>query len=59
MSLILRAKRLSVIKWWVGVFFAAHPDFKGHTGLMMSMGSGSIMEILRKQRINERISMEA
>ena len=45
MPLILRDKILSVIKWWVYAPFATHPDRKGHTLAMMSMGSGLIMEI--------------
>ena len=40
LPLIIRANILSVIKWWVDASFAAHPDYKGPTGAMMSMGSG-------------------
>ena len=57
--LILRAKILSVIKWWVDASFAADPDCKDHTGAMMYIGSGSIMELSRKQKINGRSSMES
>ena len=50
---------MSVIKWWVDASFDVHPDYKGHTGAMMSMGSGSIMEIYQKQKINRRGSTES
>ena len=59
LPLILRANILSVIKWWVDASFSAHPDYKGHTGAMMSMGSGSTMYIPRKKKINGRISTDA
>ena len=59
LTLILRSGSLSVIKWWVDVSFSAHPDCKGHTEEMMSLGSGYIMELLRKKKINGRISTEA
>ena len=41
--LILRADRLSVIKWWVYASFAVNPDCKEYTGAVMSIGQGSIM----------------
>ena len=59
LSLIIRADSLSVIKWWVNVYFATHPDCKGHTGAMMYIVPGRKIEILRKQKINGTISMEA
>ena len=37
LPLILRADRLSFIKWWVDGSFAVHPYYKGHTGLMVYM----------------------
>ena len=49
LPLIPRADVLSVIKWWVDAYFAAHQDCKGHTGAMMFMGSGLIMEISWKK----------
>ena len=58
LTLILRANILSVIKWLVDAYFAAYPECKGKTREMMSMGSGSIMELSQKQKINGRISTE-
>ena len=59
LMLILRANILSYIKWWVDAYFATYLDYKGHTGSMISMESGSKMEISQKKIINRRISTEA
>ena len=39
--------------------FDVHPNFKNHTGTMISMVSRSIMELSWKQKINGRSSTEA
>jgi len=36
-----------------------HPDFKSHTGAMMSMGSGAFQSFSRKQKLNNRSSNES
>ena len=36
-----------------------HDDYKGHSGLMMTMGSGAITSFSRKQKINGKSSTEA
>ena len=50
-KLILRSDSLSVIKWWVNAYFAAHSEFKGHTGAMISIGLWLIMEISWKPKM--------
>jgi hypothetical protein len=55
----LRADDLRVLKWWVDASFAVHPDFKSHTGGVMSLGKGVISPICRKQKLNTRSSTEA
>ena len=50
--LFLCIDNMSVIKWWVDAAFSVHPDFKSHTGAMMSMGSGAFQSFSRKQKIN-------
>ena len=57
--LILCVDDLHVIKWWIDVSFAVHPDFKSHTGSMMSMGSGALIAGSQKQKLNTRSSTEA
>jgi hypothetical protein len=57
--LTLRAENLSVIKWYVDASFAVHPDFKSHTGVAMTYGSGVPIAMSRKQKLNTRSSTEA
>ena len=55
----LSADNLQIIKWYVDASFAVHPDFKSHTGAIMTMGNGAIQSISRKQKLNTRSSTEA
>ena len=57
--LTLKADDLHIIKWYVDVSFAVHPDFKSHTGGMMTMGKGAIQSISKKQKLNTRSTTEA
>ena len=59
MVLTLSADNASIIKWYVDVAFAVHPDFKSHTGIIMKMGKGAIQSVSRKQKMNTRSSTEA
>jgi hypothetical protein len=58
MPLILRADILSIIKWWVDTSYATHGDCRGHTGAMMSLGRGSVIGMLKKQKLNTKSSTE-
>jgi hypothetical protein len=58
-NLTLSADNLQVVKWYVDASFAVHPDFKSHTGAMMTLGKGAMQSIARKQKMNVlRSSME-
>ena len=57
--LTLKADDLHVIKWYVDASFAVHPDFKSHTGAIMTMGKGALQSISRKHKLNVRSSTEA
>ena len=59
MVLTLSADNISIIKWYVDVAFAVHPDFKSHTGIIMKMGKGAIQSVSRKQKMNTRSSTKA
>ena len=59
MVLTLSADNASIIKWYVDVAFAVHPDFKSHTGIIMKMGKGAIQSVSRKQKMNTRSSTKA
>jgi hypothetical protein len=49
-NLTLSADNLRVVKWYVDASFAVHPDFKSHTGAMMTLGKGVMQSIARKQK---------
>ena len=55
----LSADDLSIIKWYVDVAFAVHPDFKSHTGGGMTFGTGMPINASRKQKLNTRSSTES
>ena len=57
--LVLSAENLRIIKWYVDASFAVHPDFKSHSGAVMTMGGGAIQSGSRKQKLNTRSSTEA
>ena len=37
----LSMDNLNVVKWYVDASFAVHPDFKSHTGGVMTYGRGA------------------
>ena len=58
-ALTLRADNLHCIKWYVDASFAVHPDFKSHSGAVMTMGEGAIQAGSAKQKLVTRSSCEA
>jgi hypothetical protein len=59
MKRYLTADNLSNIVWWVDGSFGVHWDSRGHTGAMMSMGKGAIVNIARKHKMNVASSTES
>jgi len=57
--LTLRVDKLNLLKWYVDVSFAVHPDFKSHTGGVLTMGHGALISMSRKQKLNTRNTCEA
>ena len=57
--LTLRVDNLNVLKWYVDVSFAVHPDFKSHTGGILTMGHGALVSMSRKQKLNTRNTCES
>ena len=57
--LILRSDSLTIIKWWVDVSYASHPDMEGHIGATISFGRGSVTGISTKNKINAKSSTKA
>merc|ERR1712151_922010 len=56
--LTLRVDNLNILKWYVDVSFGVHPDFKSHTGGVLTMGHGAIISMSRKQELNTRNTCE-
>ena len=57
--LALRADGSGSLKWYVDASFAVHPDFRSHTGAVLTMGDGAVTSISKKQGMNTRSSTEA
>ena len=41
LPLILEGNDANVMKWWIDVSYAVHPDMKSHTGGIFSFGRGA------------------
>ena len=54
----LGAKNLKELKVWVDAAFAVHIDMRGHTGGLVSMGTGAFMCKSSKQKLNVLSSTE-
>ena len=59
LCLKLKADNLQVVKWYVDASFAVHPDYRSHTGAVMTLGKGSFIAISINQKLNTRSSTEA
>ena len=46
-------------EYWIDAAFAVHPDYKSHTGAMLSLGKGAVSSLSMKQKVNSRSSTEA
>ena len=57
--LTLKADDSKKLHWHVDAAFAVHPDFKSHTGGILTMGCGAIVSYSRKQKLNTRSATEA
>jgi hypothetical protein len=57
--LTLTCDDTQTITWHLDAAFAVHKDAKSHTGATMTLGSGSIISVSTKQKINTRSSTEA
>ena len=49
LCLKLKAENLQVVKWYVDASFAVHPDYRSHTGAVMTLDEGSIITTSRKK----------
>ena len=56
--LTLSSDNLGIIRWYINASYAIYNDCKGHTGSMMTLGSGAIMRFSWK-KINSKHSTES
>ncbi|CAJ1967284.1 unnamed protein product [Cylindrotheca closterium] len=49
----------NLLEWYVDASFAVHPDFKSHTGGVITMGVGAMQAMSKKQKLNSRSSTHA
>jgi hypothetical protein len=59
MALALEADDNQLVKWWIDASFAAHPDMKGHTGGVMTLGKGGVYGTSTRQKLVTKSSTEA
>ena len=45
--------------WNIDTSFVVHPDTKSYTGSCLTLGHGSLLSLLSKQKINTKSSTEA
>ena len=57
--LTLSIDNLRIIRWFVDALYVIHDDCKGHTGSMMTLGSGAIISFSQKQKINGKSLTES
>ena len=56
--LTLSADNSKIIRWYGDASFAVHQDMKSHTGGLMTMGSGGVINVSRKQKMVSKSSTE-
>ena len=56
---LLAGKGMLSLQWYIDGSFAVHPDFRSHTGMVMTMGKGGIINNSRKQKLNTYSSTTA
>ena len=45
--------------WWVDSSYVVHPDIRSHSGIIMSLGKGTVYSTSCKQKLNTKSSTEA
>ena len=59
MKRIIGSDGLSTLRTYVDASYATHPDMKGHTGGLISLGKGTIQTKSSKQKLNTKSSTES
>jgi hypothetical protein len=50
LALTLSSDGRGMLAWWVDASYAVHPDMKGHTGGVLSMGQGAVYSTSTRQK---------
>ena len=58
LTLTLGADDITRMMTWVDVSYAVHDDMKSHTGGCMSWGTGTLLTMCQKQKLNTKSSTE-
>ena len=58
LPLIIGVDDTSNVRWYIDGSFTVHNDMRGHTGISMTMGKGSVYSSSRKQKLNSKSSSE-
>ncbi len=56
LPLVLGARNTGVLHWYVDASFAVHPNMQGHSGGVLTLGTGSPVVTPTKQKLNTRSS---
>jgi hypothetical protein len=57
--IMLEADNIGIITWHLDATFAVRPDYKGHTGVTMTLVKSAIQSTSTKQKVNGSSSTEA
>ena len=57
--LILEADDTQTILWYVDAAFAVYKDMRSHSGGIITMGTGAVISLSTKQKVNAHKSTEA
>ena len=58
-ELTLEAESMDTIRWWIDAAYGVHPDLKGYSGGMMSLGKGAASRKSIRHKINPRGSTKS
>ena len=59
MKRLIGMNGLSYIQTWIDASYAIHRDMRGHTGGIISLGTGTVIHHCSKQKINTKSSTES
>ena len=59
LPLILSTDNIVMLKWYIDISHAVHHNMRVHTGGGLTMGQGSPISILSKQKLNTRSSTKS